>query len=214
MGNKKYGEEMSKVLHFSPKPKADTKDIYGKVYDKEEREAYISGDSETKDIFKKEKFYLRPSDDEYNEVIESSRTQNIRKKTKKIKAEGVSKKGLKIKKDKKASSSKVVERERKKAILSLMGPSKAHKRTVLVTIGLIFVSAMCISFFYVSSKVAIVQYENIELKKTYKSKIYEKKELEAKLESSNRSDIIEKVAQEQLGMNYPRPDQIVYIKSN
>ena len=40
----------------------------------------------------------------------------------------------------------------------------------------------------------------------------QKKEIEVQLEHSNRSDVIEKIAMEQLQMQYPSDDQIVYIE--
>ena len=40
----------------------------------------------------------------------------------------------------------------------------------------------------------------------------QKKEIEVQLEHSNRSDVIEKIAMEQLKMQYPSDDQIVYIE--
>jgi len=40
----------------------------------------------------------------------------------------------------------------------------------------------------------------------------QKKEIEVQLEYSNRSDVIEKIAMEQLQMQYPSDDQIVYIE--
>ena len=40
----------------------------------------------------------------------------------------------------------------------------------------------------------------------------QKKEIQVKLEQSNRSDVIEKIAMEQLGMIYPSEENIVYIE--
>ena len=42
----------------------------------------------------------------------------------------------------------------------------------------------------------------------------EKEILEVQMESNNRSDVIEKRAREQLGMDYPKEDKITYIKVN
>lgn len=122
-----------------------------------------------------------------------------------------SKKNKKLQKSKKKAESKVVKREKKRAFFQRLKPSRAHSRVIFVMIASAVILVLFIGYFYLSSKIAQVQYKNIELQKEYEVRVYEKQELEAQLESANSSSLIEKIAREQLGMVYPQPSQIVYI---
>lgn len=224
MGSKRYGEEMSKIVRFTPKGQTTMDGIYGHNDKANERHSSISEQNTTREVFGQEKFYLRPSDEGYDEVREiakpkkrktKTRSQGGREELKNSKrAKPSIKKAPSSKIVKDPESSKVVAKERRRAVLDSIKPTREQKRVLFISIAMTAMLAMFISFFYVSSRISSVKYENLELKKQYENKQNEKKELETKMESNNRSEIIEKVAREQLGMSYPRPDQIVYIKSN
>ena len=92
--------------------------------------------------------------------------------------------------------------------------SKSRKVT-----SLIFFVALLVSFVFIilicrNTQIVKLKYDINELNKELLNLQNEKEILEVQMESNNRSDVIEKRAREQLGMDYPKEDKITYIKVN
>lgn len=99
---------------------------------------------------------------------------------------------------------------------------KARKRNFFRDAGMtaLIVMVVCIIFSLSVilverySKIARVKYDINELNKELSEKQREVDDLKVQLESQNRSDIIEKYAREELGMEYPKESKITYIRVN
>lgn len=99
---------------------------------------------------------------------------------------------------------------------------KAKKRGLFRDVGMtaLIVMIFCIIFSLSVmlvdrySKIAQIKYDINDLNKELSEKQREIDELEVQLESQNRSDIIEKYAREELGMEYPKESKITYIRVN
>ena len=96
---------------------------------------------------------------------------------------------------------------------------KLDKKTVrtrilisVLGLSLCFVGVLFGSLMFRYSIISELKYEINTLTRDLDEIKNQKKEIEVQLEHSNRSDVIEKIAMEQLQMQYPSDDQIVYIE--
>lgn len=92
--------------------------------------------------------------------------------------------------------------------------SKSRKVTSLIFFVALLVSFVFIILIYRNTQIVKLKYDINELNKELLNLQNEKEILEVQMESNNRSDVIEKRAREQLGMDYPKEDKITYIKVN
>ena len=92
--------------------------------------------------------------------------------------------------------------------------SKSRKVTSLIFFVALLVSFVFVILIYRNTKIVKLKYDINELNKELLNLQNEKEILEVQMESNNRSDVIEKRAREQLGMDYPKEDKITYIKVN
>lgn len=82
----------------------------------------------------------------------------------------------------------------------------------VVLFGAIFI---CLAFVvFRQAQVYQAQYEVAELEKDIKQTTMDIDEIKANLDSTISLDNVERVAMQELSMQYPKPEQIVYIKSN
>ncbi len=103
----------------------------------------------------------------------------------------------KVKKQKQKLDKKT---KRTRILFSILG-------IALCTVGVLFGSLM-----YRYSLISELKYDINNLSRDLDEIKNQKKEIEVELEHSNRSDVIEKIAMEQLQMQYPSEEQIVYIE--
>ena len=92
--------------------------------------------------------------------------------------------------------------------------SKSRKVTSLIFFVALLVSFVFVILIYRNTQIVKLKYDINELNKELLNLQNEKEILEVQMESNNRSDVIEKRAREQLGMDYPKEDKITYIKVN
>ena len=153
-------------------------------------------DKPRKDFPKKESSntsYDRKEPVSYGSHYESSRERNN---IDKLKVRESSPRKKIVKKRKKLDKKTV----RTRILISVLGLS-------LCFVGVLFGSLM---FRY--SIISELKYEINTLTRDLDEIKNQKKEIEVQLEHSNRSDVIEKIAIEELQMQYPSDDQIVYIE--
>lgn len=82
----------------------------------------------------------------------------------------------------------------------------------VVLFGAIFI---CFAFVvFRQAQVYEAQYNVIELEREIKQTTMDIDEIKANLDSTVSIDSVERVAIQELSMQYPKPEQIVYIKSN
>ncbi len=104
----------------------------------------------------------------------------------------------------------IEERKAKQKRLS----SKSRKITALVFVAVGLFSIVLVGLIYRNTQIVRLKYDINELNKELLNLQNEKEVLEVRMESNNRSDVIEKRAREQLGMDYPKENKITYIKVN
>lgn len=92
--------------------------------------------------------------------------------------------------------------------------SKNRKVTALIFFVALLFSFVFVILIYRNTQIVKLKYDINELNKELLNLENEKEILEVQMESNNRSDMIEKRAREQLGMDYPKEDKITYIKVN
>lgn len=92
--------------------------------------------------------------------------------------------------------------------------SKTRKVTAITFLISLIFAFMFVVLIYRNTKIVRLKYDINELNKELLNLENEKEILEVQMESSNRSDMIEKYAREQLGMDYPKENKITYIKVN
>lgn len=135
----------------------------------------------------------------------------------------VSKEKKVAEKQKKKSLSAPVEIKKKEARKTVsIVEKKTKKRSFLRDTGItvLIVAILCIIFSFSVvlvdrySKIAQIKYQINVLNKELSEKQREIDDLKVQLESQNRSDIIEKYAREELGMEYPKESKITYIRVN
>lgn len=110
------------------------------------------------------------------------------------------------KKTKKISSSRKIKRPTFNAAM--------HKITWAIGLMGIVLGILLIGYMYRYSTISAIKYENNQLKKDLEAMENQKRELMMEIEKSKRSDVIEQMAKEQLGMQYPEEEQIVYITTD
>lgn len=93
-------------------------------------------------------------------------------------------------------------------------PSETFKRNLRM-LGIFMVFAICVlGTMRLDSTINQKQYQNNTMQKELNALRNQTQELTVRLEENNSSKNIEQIAKDQLGMIYPRPDQIVYIRSD
>lgn len=97
--------------------------------------------------------------------------------------------------------------------------NKVDKRTLrnriwisTIAISACLVGTLLVVLMYRYSVISELKYDLNTINRELNEIANQKKEIQVKLEQSNRSDIIEKIAIEQLGMKYPSEENIVYIE--
>lgn len=89
---------------------------------------------------------------------------------------------------------------------------KNKKKLRPIFILVLFIVCIILLFMYRYSVISNLKYEIQSLNKNLESIKNNKKELYLELENLSKSDFIEKTAKEKLNMDYPKDEQIVYIK--
>ncbi|MDO4720769.1 MAG: cell division protein FtsL [Peptostreptococcaceae bacterium] len=90
--------------------------------------------------------------------------------------------------------------------------SRARRRIglALMSAGLLFVLLLT-GYMYRYSMISSMKYEINRKYKELEELQNQKKELHLEIEKTKRSDLIESTAREQLGMEYPTEEQLIYI---
>lgn len=88
------------------------------------------------------------------------------------------------------------------------------KRILIGTLAVAscLVGSLFLGLMYRYSVISELKYDINTINRELDEISNQKKEIQVQLEHSNRSDIIEKIAMEQLGMFYPSDENIVYIE--
>ncbi len=182
------------------------------------------GKKQTKESLQSQKDYWSEETNFYK--INQSKTKRVVSKNalnKKAEEMKLTKRGITNKKTKKekiekdslfpkATKSKagIVERQSKKRFQM---PNNWKLTGVMLSL-LAVLTVMSILLINRYSQIAKVKYDINGLNKELLEVQNQKDKLNVQMETSNRSDIIEKYAREQLGMDYPKEDKITYIKVN
>ena len=89
---------------------------------------------------------------------------------------------------------------------------RARRRigVALMSVGLLFV-LLLMGYMYRYSMISSMKYEINRRYKELEELQNHKKELHLEIEKTKRSDLIESTAREQLGMEYPTEEQLIYI---
>lgn len=90
--------------------------------------------------------------------------------------------------------------------------SVMRKVTWMMTFMGILVGAMLIGFMYRYAVISSMKYEVNRQYKELEELKNNKKELQLEIEKSKRSDVIENMARDLLGMEYPTEEQIIYVR--
>lgn len=117
--------------------------------------------------------------------------------------------------DQQQQSQKIASKSKTKKKRKMKRPtyrSVMRKVTWMITFMGILVGTLLLGFMYRYAVISSMKYEVNRQYKELEELKNNKKELQLEIEKSKRSDVIENMARDLLGMEYPTEQQIIYVR--